>query len=47
MVGHDRRRVAVAALIFEQVLGLALLLGRTTSSKDVNVNLRKRGPHAA
>jgi hypothetical protein len=35
---HDRRRVAaVAYLIFHQVLGPVLLMGRTSSTKDVEL----------
>src|SRR4051794_31231170 len=38
MVGHDRRRVArLLYLIFQQVLGLVLLMGRTSSTKDVEL----------
>jgi hypothetical protein len=38
MVGHDRDRVAALTnLIFQQVLGLVLLMGRTSSTKDVEL----------
>jgi hypothetical protein len=54
VVGHDRRRVAAAAVPdFLQMLGLVLLLGRSTSAKDVELLvlrhevavLRRANPH--